>query len=113
MAEAAKRKIRSFVILDPVNRDPLSSLKSKVRKRCTKNLDDAPRTNTPSTFQILVDSNPDLAGSSFEDRAQGPEGTRRNAKTVERGYSAEGGAVDGGCSGWGVVLYSKTAYNRM
>ena len=29
------------------------------------------------------------------------------------GYSAEGGAVGGGCSWRGVVLYSKTAYNRM
>ena len=29
------------------------------------------------------------------------------------GCSLQGGAVGGGCSGWGVVLYSKTAYNIM
>ena len=31
----------------------------------------------------------------------------------DSGYSAKRGAVGGGCSGWGVVLCSKTAYTLM
>ena len=44
--------------------------------------------------------------------ADGGPRTRSSAPHIVR-YSLQGGAVGWGCSGWGVVFYSKTAYNMM